>query len=122
MACNTATPRITPKPSALSRYIELSPDAWAYQTLAATYKEQGNIDRWKETLDEFLKKVEDPGLDHAKVRVEIANYYMGLKQWDKARPYAEAAAATWAGWAMSCAARCAEGEQDWAARRSLVQP
>ena len=38
---------------------------------------------------------------------------MGLKQWDKARPYAEAAAATWARWAMSCAARCAEGEQDW---------
>ncbi len=97
----------------LSRYIELSPDAWAYQSLAATYKEQGNPDRWKETLDEFLKKVEDPGLDHAKVRVEIANYYMGLKQWDKAKPYAEDAAATWAGWAMNCAAKCAEGEQDW---------
>ena len=41
------------------------------------------------------------------VRVEIANHYMGLKQWDKARPYADAAAQTWAGWAMTCAARCA---------------
>jgi uncharacterized protein HemY len=97
----------------LSRAIELSPDAWAFQTLAATYKDQGQVDRWKETLDEFLKKVQDPGLDHAKVRVQIANYYMGLRQWDKARPYAEDAAETWAQWAMDCAARCAEGEQDW---------
>ena len=97
----------------LSRYIELSPDVWAYQTLAANFKAQGKIDRWQETLEEFLNKVDDLGLDHAKVRVEIADHYMGLKQWDKAKPYAEAAAQTWAGWAMDCAARCAEGEKDW---------
>ena len=94
---------------ALSRYMELSPDLWAYQTLAANYKAQGKIDRWLETLEKFLNNVEDLGLDHAKVRVEIADYYMGLKQWDKAKPYAEAAAQTWAGWAMECAARCAGG-------------
>ncbi len=97
----------------LSRYITLSPDAWAYQTLAGNFKAQGQLDRWQETLDEFLNKVEDLGLDHARVRVEIANHYMGLKQWDKARPYAEAAAQTWAEWAMDCAARCAESEEDW---------
>jgi tetratricopeptide (TPR) repeat protein len=98
---------------ALARYIELSPDAWAYETLAANFKAQGNLLRWQETLDEFLKNVEDLGLDHARVRVQIADYFMGLKQWDKARPYAEAAAQTWAEWAMNCAARCAEGEKDW---------
>lgn len=98
---------------ALARYIELSPDAWAYQQLAANFKAQGNVDRWQETLDEFLKDVEDLGLDHAQVRVQIANDFMGRKQWDKARPYAEAAAQTWAEWAMFCAARCAEGEKDW---------
>ncbi len=38
---------------------------------------------------------------------------MGLKEWDKARPYAEDAAQTWAEWAMECAARCAEGEKAW---------
>ncbi len=97
----------------ISRYIMLSPDVWAYQTLAANFKAQGKIDRWQETLDEFLNKVEDLGLDHAKVRVEIAEHYMGLKQWDKAKPYAEAAAQTWAEWAMECAARCAEGQKDW---------
>jgi hypothetical protein len=38
---------------------------------------------------------------------------MERKEWAKARPYAEAAAQTWANWAMQCAGRCAEGEQDW---------
>ena len=77
---------------AISRYMELSPDLWASQTLAANYKAQGKIDRWLETLQKFLANVEDLGLDHARVRVDIADYYMGLKQWDKARPYAESAA------------------------------
>lgn len=98
---------------ALSRYIELSPDVWAYEMLAANFKAQGNIDRWKSTLDEFLQKEDDPGLDHAKVRVEIANYFMERQEWEKARPYAEDAAMTWAEWAMQCAARCAEGEKAW---------
>jgi tetratricopeptide (TPR) repeat protein len=97
----------------LARYIELSPDVWAFQSLAANFKAQGKIDRWQETLDEFLNKVDDLGLDHAKVRVEIAEHFIGLKQWEKARPYAEAAAQTWAEWAMECAGRCAEGEKDW---------
>ena len=70
------------------------------------------IDRWKEALEASLKE-EDLGLDHASARVEIANYYMEQKQWDKARPYAEQAAMTWAEWAMVCAGRCAEGEKDW---------
>ena len=70
---------------AISRYMELSPDLWASQTLAANYKAQGKIDRWLETLERFLANVEDLGLDHARVRVDIADYYMGLKQWDKAQ-------------------------------------
>ena len=64
----------------ISRYIELSPDAWAYQTLAANFKAQGKIDRWQQTLEEFLNKVEDLGLDHAKVRVEIAEHYMATER------------------------------------------
>jgi tetratricopeptide (TPR) repeat protein len=109
----SATKNYVAAERAISRYMKLSPDLWAYQTLAANYKAQGKIDRWLATLEEFLNNVEDLGLDHAKIRVEIADHYMGLKQWDKARPYAEAAAQTWAGWAMECAGRCAEGEKDW---------
>ncbi len=97
----------------LSRYIVLSSDRWAYRALAENFKAQGKIDRWQATLDDFLTKVEDLGLDHAQVRVEIANHYMAVGRFDKAKPYAEDAAATWAEWAMMCAARCAEGEKDW---------
>ncbi len=96
----------------LARYIDLSPEVGAFRLLAANFKAQGKIDRWQETLEAFLNH-EDLGLDHAQVRAEIANYFIGLKQWDKARPYAEQAAQTGAGWAMDCAARCAEGEKDW---------
>jgi tetratricopeptide (TPR) repeat protein len=97
---------------ALLRYIELSPDGGAFRMLASNYKAQGMIDRWKEALEASLKE-EDLGLDHARARVEIADYYMEQKQWDKAKPYAELAAMTWAEWAMICAGRCAEGEKDW---------
>lgn len=98
---------------ALEGYIQLSPDAWAYEQLAANFKAEGKDDRWKETLDAFLTNVEDLGLDHARIRVQLAEHFMALKQWEKARPYAEAAGETWAEWAINCAARCAEGEKDW---------
>ncbi len=97
----------------LKRYNEVSPDLWAYRMVADSYKAQGDMDRWLETLDDFLNKVEDIGLNHATVRVEIAEYFMGRKEWDKATPYAEAAGESWAQWAMSCAARCAEGAARW---------
>ena len=99
--------------AALTRYVELSPDLWAYRKIAETYKSEGKIDRWQETLDDFLNKVEDLGLDHANVRIEVAEYLMDLKQWDKAMPYAEDAAQSWSELSMLCAARCAEGIKDW---------
>src|SRR4051812_8195012 len=38
---------------------------------------------------------------------------MSDRKWEKAQPYAEAAAETWAAWAMQCAVRCYEGLKDW---------
>jgi tetratricopeptide (TPR) repeat protein len=97
----------------LLRYIQFSPDQWAYELLAKDFKDRGDVERWRLTLDEFLAKAEDNGRSHAQVRVQIANYYMGLDNWDEAWPYAEAAAASGAHWALVCAARCAEGRKDW---------
>ncbi len=97
----------------LRRFIRQSPDSAAYELLAANYKAIGDRKRWKETLDEFLDKVEDHGLDHARVQVQIANDFMEHRQWAEAQPYAEAAAESWAEWAMICAARCDEGLKDW---------
>ena len=77
----------------LERYIAESPEHWAYERLAKNYREQGDTAHWLATLDQYLAAGEDHGLDHAKVRVEIANYYMAKGMWAKAQPYAEAAAA-----------------------------
>jgi tetratricopeptide (TPR) repeat protein len=92
----------------LKRSIALSSDATAYQELANSYKAQGQMELWQQTLEALLKEP-DPGLRHAWVRVEIANELMKRKEYKKALPYAEAAAQTWAAWAMLCAGKCYEG-------------
>ncbi|HVX60435.1 MAG TPA: hypothetical protein VHC19_07535, partial [Pirellulales bacterium] len=92
----------------LSAYLKRSPDLWAYRQLAKSYLQQNDRENWKATLDEFLTQ-EDYGLEHARVRVEIANYFMDQQEWEQAQPYAEEAAETWAEWAMLCAVRCYRG-------------
>ena len=74
----------------LSRYIVLSPDrlgvsgCWPRTTrprarsTAGRRRSTSSWTRWK--ISAWITR---------KVRIEIADYYMGLKQWDKARPYAE---------------------------------
>lgn len=105
----------------LERYIRISADKWAYEELAKLYLRRGDGSRWKATLDEFLARGEDYGLDHAEVRVAIANELMKVGKYAEARPYADAAAQTWAGWAMSCAQQCAEAQEDWEAAEAYAQ-
>lgn len=96
---------------ALRRYIDLSPDVWAYQRLAGQFRREGKIDQWKATLDECLQQPEF-GLEHAALRVQMANFFMEQGQWEQARPYAEEAAESWAEWAMLCVIRCYQGLED----------
>lgn len=96
----------------LKAYLRISPDAWAYELLAQSYADRGDEQRWLQTLEESLQQ-EESGLAHARVRVRLANHFMEQKQWAKAQPYAEAAAASYAGWAMPYAAECAEQLGDW---------
>jgi predicted Zn-dependent protease len=105
----------------LRRCLELSHDRSIYEELADSYKDQGDMEGWRKTLEEYLEKGEDPGLDHANIRVQIARYYMGQKRWKEAAPYAEAAAATWAGWAMECAVECYEALGEWEKGETWVQ-
>lgn len=97
----------------LSRYMELSPDRWAYRSLAACYLARGDRTLWRKTLEDFLTRTEPAGLEHAEVRVELARYLMSVNRWAEAKPYAEAAAKTSADWAMECASQCEEGLHDW---------
>ncbi len=87
---------------ALLRYIQFSPDQWAYELLAKYFKDAGDLERWQMTLDEFLTRSGDNWRSQNRVRVQIADYYMGLGQWDKAWPYAQAAAGTGVQWALLC--------------------
>jgi uncharacterized protein HemY len=73
-----------------------------------------------EPLERFLKEP-DPGLRHARVRVDIAEHLMAKKDYKSAEPYANAAAETYAAWAMLCAAKCAEGLADFATAEQWVQ-
>jgi tetratricopeptide (TPR) repeat protein len=73
------------------------------------------------TLEEFVAKTEDHGLTHAQVQVELAKHFMELKQWDKAWPYADAAAqSSGAQWALMCAKDCAVGKKDWQAAEAFA--
>ncbi len=105
----------------LERCISELPEHWAFERLAANFKEQGDTAHWLATLDRYLASGYDHGLEPAQVRVEIANYHMANGDWKKAQPYAEAAAATWAGWAMQCAVRCYVGLNDWKRAELWVQ-
>jgi len=94
------------------RWADLSPDYEAYQRVAGVYKSQGKEELWLATLKEFLTKP-DNELDHARVRVEIAEHFMAKGDYKTAQPYAEQAAEeSGAEWAMRCAQRCAEGLGD----------
>jgi tetratricopeptide (TPR) repeat protein len=91
----------------LTAFVRLSPDYAGYRKLAEIYKGKQDLQQWKAVLDEFLA-TPSYGLEHARVRVDIARHFMQSKQWEVALPYAEAAAQTYAEWAMLCAFECHE--------------
>jgi len=97
----------------LKRLMEISPDHWAHQKLADCYEAKGDHDRWRSTLDEYLTNTKVTGLEHARVRVQIAYSLMAKGEWGEAREYAEDAAETWAAWAMLCAGTVNEHLGDW---------
>jgi hypothetical protein len=99
----------------------LSSDRWAYDALAECNLARGDRARWRTTLEDYLAKTEDAGLEHANVRVKIANDLMSNGRYAEAWPYAEAAAQTWAGWAMTCAQNCAEGLKNWEAAEGYAR-
>jgi tetratricopeptide (TPR) repeat protein len=101
-------------------YIKLSPDSGAYDQLAGMYWERGDHEGWVKTEQESLKKP-DYGLNHARTQCRIARYYMDKQQWQKAIPYADAAAGTWAGWAMDYAVEAHEGAGEWGTAEQWIQ-
>lgn len=93
---------------------KLSPDMSNYRALANAYRAQGKIDQWQATLVDYLKQP-DYGLGHAAVQQEIAHFYMGRHEWEKALPFAQGAADdSFASWALTTVASCHEALSHWA--------
>jgi tetratricopeptide (TPR) repeat protein len=116
-----------PRIRRLRKCIELSHDLWAYETLAGIYRQDHRYDEWLAVLNESLTRP-SRGLEHDRVRSQIAGYYMLHNEWEKALPYAVEAAGSWAEWAMLGAADCYEGLGDdenegrWRARMAERYP
>jgi tetratricopeptide (TPR) repeat protein len=93
---------------------------FVYRQLSDLYLKRGDEEKAMLTLQESLDVPVD-GLEHAQARVQIANHYLAKKEYATARKHAERAAATGAGWAMLCAASCAEGDKDMEAAEQWVR-
>jgi tetratricopeptide (TPR) repeat protein len=102
------------------RKIKLASDFASYRRLAEIYKAKKNMIEWKATLEDSLK-LPDLGLDSTWVQDTLAHYYMDRQEWEKALPYAEAAAQSYAGWAMETAARCYEMLGEWKKAETLMR-
>jgi Tfp pilus assembly protein PilF len=103
------------------RQIAICPDeADAPYRLAQMYLKKGDRVHWREALDDFLK-TEDLGLQHAKIRVEIATWLMADRKFAEAKAYAYSAAETGANWALESGADCAIALEDWAVAEDFMQ-
>ncbi|MEX1097507.1 MAG: hypothetical protein WED34_15790 [Planctomycetales bacterium] len=104
----------------LKRYVELQPNWSGYSRLASLRWQQKDYDGWRQTLEESLE-APVAGLEHATARVMLARYFLTRNEPEKALPYAEAAAATYSGWSLECAAECHEEVGNWEKAEQYVR-
>jgi tetratricopeptide (TPR) repeat protein len=96
----------------LERLIEQAPDFWAIDALAKTYLDHDDEAGWLKTLRRGLA-APDFGLYHADYNAEIADHFMGKKDYKTAKPYADAAGSSYSSNGLMTAARCEEGLGNW---------
>jgi tetratricopeptide (TPR) repeat protein len=89
------------------KLIEVRPEVWVYQRLAAIYKYKGQDEKFVSTLEESLK-VPDAGLAHTDALITLAHYFRKKKDLENALSYAQQAAESGAGHGFTCLARCYE--------------
>ena len=89
-----------------------SPEIWIFRGLASSYRAQGRVDEWVKAAEAMMQQP-DQALDHATAANDLAQYLMKRGEVDRAWPWAERAAQSWAAWAMLTASRCAEMRRDW---------
>lgn len=92
--------------------IELTHERAAYEALAKARRGQGREDLWLAALEAFLE-IEDPGLGHAQIRDRIAVDFLERGEYERAKPYAVAAASSGAAWALTTASEVCERLEQW---------
>lgn len=92
--------------------IAASPNHTAYRGIAEIYRATGQLDQWEQTLIDALK-LPSLGLEDMQIEVELASVLMRRGEFERAEPYAEGAAKSYASDGLRAAAVCAEGLQNW---------
>jgi tetratricopeptide (TPR) repeat protein len=105
----------------LELYVKACPDRWGYEALGQVQLELGDEAKSLQTLQYYLDHVEDYGLGHARVQNDIAEHFMHKREYEKALPYADAAAESGASWAMITASHAHERLGQWKQAESLIR-
>jgi tetratricopeptide (TPR) repeat protein len=92
----------------IQKFVELAPEVTNYRALATLYRKRGDTQKYLQALEDALK-LPEMGLDHARVRVQLAEYYMEKGEFQTALPYAKKAAESYAADCLLCLAECYEG-------------
>ena len=92
--------------------INVSPDIDTHRALSNIYKLQGETDKSIEILEDFLDQP-SYGLEHSVIRVEIADHYKAIGDWEKALKYSEKAAESYSCRSLRSAAGCHERLAHW---------
>ncbi len=108
-----ASGRIDEAIKLLDRMVSASGDVWAYRTLAKIYQDRGDRTRWRATLDDLLRTPAGDGVEHARVRYEIANDLMSRGRLREAWPYGARRGGERSAWGMQCAEIRAERMGDF---------
>ncbi|MGH7178394.1 MAG: tetratricopeptide repeat protein, partial [Tepidisphaeraceae bacterium] len=96
------------------------PDADGYIGLAEVYLARGDEAKWLATMEKCLQ-LPDYQLMHGEVSYFIARHYMDSGEFQKALPYAEAAAGTGSEWGTHCLANCRGGLGNWQQAEQMVR-
>ena len=102
------------------KVIALAPSHAAHLELARLYRQHDDLKACERILEAALA-LPSYGLENTQVRVHLAGLFMRQGDWKAAKPHADAAAQSYAGWALLTAARCAEGLEDWDAAEQYQQ-
>jgi tetratricopeptide (TPR) repeat protein len=81
--------------------VKLDPARYSYGRLSKLYLSQGNLEQFRQTAEDCLKKTPDFALDHATVNNYVALVFMRRGKFEEAKPFAEAGGESYANWALT---------------------